>query len=456
MSKVIPGLAAFLAAASWATAQDVQQQRILEEERRREMDEQARTDAAFDQPFVWDVGGWIHSEFIQLDDAPDREQRTLRYLDLRLWAEARISKRYVVYVRSQTEYTDFNSGDQFESEDDNELRAFHIDQAYVEGDLSSENDEITVRLGRQFYSLGRGLLFNGLGYGGMGSWSSGRLGVRAFLAHSIIHDDDIDQSLPNNDDSRRAFGALELNYRLDGRHRVYGMALVERDLNKEDPENALQDWDYNANYLGAGARGQVAGDLHYALEGTYEFGSSIAAGSTEAEDIRAFAFTVMLDYRPEAGLSPYFAVEYLFGSGDGDRGSVTDTASGNLAGTDDEGFLPFGFVQTGYSLFPRLSNIHIFRLGGSFRPLESVEMFRYLEVGAFGYLYRKDEADAPISDSRSFLQDVDVGKEVDLFLRWRVASDVGISINYGRFMPGDAYAEQQDRDFISAGMTYSF
>ena len=135
---------------------------------------------------------------------------------------------------------------------------------------------------------------------------------------------------------------------------------------------------------------------------------------------------------------------------------MTDTASGNLAGTDDDGFLAFGFVQTGFALFPRLSNIHIVRLGGSFWPLESVDFFRYLEIGIYGYLYRKDESAAPISDPGSTQNDSDVGREIDLLLRWRILSDVGVTVSYGVFLPGDAYLDDESRDFIAAGMTYTF
>jgi hypothetical protein len=448
---------AILLFASASLQAQVENKPFLEEDRRREMDERVRSNEDLQQSFLWDAGGWFNSQFVQLDDPPDKDQRTLRSLDLRLWGEARIARRYLAYVRLQSEYTDFNSGDQFEGSDDNQFRPIHVDQAYLEADWSSPDNEFIVRVGKEFLTLGRGLLFNSVAYGVMGSYASGPFSLRGFAAHTIIHDDDIDQSLPNSDDSRRAFAALEGGYTLSGGHRAYLLAMVERDLNDEDPESASQDWDYNASYVGVGARGTVSGDLVYSMEGIMEFGKSVAAGSTEEESIQAFALMVGLELPFGGAMSPYAALEYMFGSGDSDRGSVTDVASGNLAGTDDEGFLAFGFVQTGFSLFPRLSNLHILRLGGSLRPLESVELFRRMEVGIFGYLYRKHQSEAPISDSRSSEDDADVGTEVDLFLHWRLLSDVGLSINYGRFMPGDAYADGEDaRDFVSAGITYGF
>jgi hypothetical protein len=62
----------------------------------------------------------------------------------------------------------------------------------------------------------------------------------------------------------------------------------------------------------------------------------------------------------------------------------------------------------------------------------------------------------PISDPRSFNNSADIGTEVDVFLRWRIFSDLGISINYGVFMPGKAYDERSNRNFVSAGLTFSF
>ncbi len=454
MRRFVSAWALLLGSATALAAQD--QNKLLEEERRRAMDERARGDDERRQPVLWDAGGWLHAEFITLDDPPDETERTLRYLDLRLWGELRIDRTYTAYLRVLTDYTDFNSGDQFEGEDDNDLRLLYVDQAWVEADWSTPDNDFVVRAGRQFLSLGRGLLFNQVAYGLVGDWAAGRWAARLFGAHSIIHDDDIDTSLPNADDSRRAFVGGELDYLLDAYHRAYLLFLVERDLNDEDPEFAFQDWDYDANYLGAGLRGTLWGELAYHVEAVYEFGESVAGGSTETEDIQAFALTLLLEYRFKTELSPSITFEYLHGSGDADRGSVTEAAAGNTAGTDDEGFLGFGFLQTGYALFPRVSNIHILRLGGSLRPLESHELFRYLEVGAFGYLYRKDESAAPISDPRAFEDDAEVGTEIDLFLRWRIVSDVGVSVNFGRFLPGDAYDDKDGRNFLSMGLTYGF
>ena len=418
------------------------------------MDERARANADLKQDFLWDWGAWFHGEFVRLDDKPDRDHRTFRYADLRLWGEAVIDQRYTAYVRLQSTYTDFNEGDQFAGDDDNIFRPLHVDQAWVDADFSSYDDRFSVRGGKQFESLGRGLLLNSVLYALHASWSSGRLSARVLAGHTIIHDDDIDRSLPNERDSHRGFAGFEGDWMIAGDHRAYVMALVEHDFN--NASNAFQKWDYNADYIGLGGRGSLIGDLAYAVEGVFEFGETAGAGSTKMDSIRAFAATVALDYVWRVPTSPYFILEYLFGSGDKDRGSVTDVASGNTPGTTDTSFLAFGFLQTGFSLFPRLSNIHILHGGGSFHPLESEDWARTFELGASYYWYRKVQSAQPISDPRSLVDNSDVGQELDFTMRWRITSDFGVSINYGVFLPGDAYLTKSNRSFLSAGMTYSF
>lgn len=457
MVRTSSGLAAavlFLLSAAPLLAQVEQQKKFLEEERRREMDERARANADLKQDFLWDFGGWFHGEVTRLDDQPDRDHRTYRYADLRLWGEIVYDQRYTGYVRLQSDYTDFNQGDQFAGSHDNVFHPVGIDQAYLDGDFSWDGTQLTARAGKEFESLGRGLLLNNVYYGGHLSWASGPFSAKLLVAHTVTHDDDVDTSLPNQRDSHRGFIGVEGDWVFSADHRFYVMALVERDFNHA--EQSGQKWDYNANYIGFGSRGTLFGNLSYAAEGVYEFGESMAGGTSSFEQIQAFAATISLDYVWRIDTSPVFVLEYMIGSGDADRSSVTEVASGNTPGTTDQSFLSFGFLQTGFSLFPRLSNIHILKVGGSFRPLESVEVCRYLEIGAFFYYYRKVQSAQPISDPRSFLDDPDIGSEVDVQLRWRIFSDLGITVNYGVFMPGNAYQEQANRTFFSAGFSYGF
>lgn len=449
----VPAIVAFAAlCSSAAVAQD--QQKLLEDERRREMDAaRPKPDDDMKQPFLWDAGGWLHLQFDQVDDEPLRDTRTDRFVDLRLWGEIRYERIYSLYCRVKAQYIDFNPGDQYSGTEDNSFHA-GFDELYVDADWTENSRGFAARAGRAFVSMGSGLLYNDLAYMIQGTYTQDRWAVRGWVGHSIIHEDDIDQSIQHSNKSYRGFIGVEGEYLLTGNHRVYGMFLLEHDFNRDQFSSV--DWTYNANYFGVGGRGTIIGGLGYSAELIYEFGESAAATSTQMESISAFAGLLTLDYQIQGPMEPTLLVQYMYGSGDKDRQSPTDALAGNQAGTDDNGFLSFGFVQTGYSLFPRVSNIHILRIGGTIRPLESVDWLHKLQVGVFGYLYRKAQSEEPISDSRSFQNSADVGKEVDFTLRWRIYSDLGFSLNYGCFFPGDAYQETKARNFFSAGMTYSF
>ena len=435
-----------------ASAQD--QKKFLEEERRKEMDARPKPDPDMLQPLLWDAGGWLHLQFDTLEDPPFSKERTDRYVDLRLWGELRIERIYTAYVRIQTDYVDFNSGDQFKGTEDNVFRAPHLDQAYVQADWTEMNRGLMLRAGREFVSLGSGLLFNSVAYAVHGIYDHGEWAVQAWVAHSIIGEDDIDQSHPHSGSSHRLFFGLEGELLLSGSHRAYAMFLLEHDLNRENV--AVQDWDYNANYIGLGGKGTILAGWGYSAEAVFEFGQTASVGTTSSDPIRAFALLLTTDYQFQGPMEPSVRIQYMFGSGDSDRASPTDMAAGNEAGTTDTSFLSFGFVQTGFSLFPRVANIHILRVGGTIRPLVSVEAFHKFEVGVFGYYYRKAQAQELISDSRSFLNDADIGKEVDFLVRWRIFSDLGFYLNYGVFFPGAAYQDRGARSFLSAGITYSF
>lgn len=444
---------AFLAgSASPLLAQD--QQKLLEDERRREMNNRPKPDEDMKQTLLWDAGGWLHAEVDRLDDPPLRDTRTDRYFDLRLWGELRYERIYTLYARIKTSYTDFNAGDQFSGTESNFFQTPKFDEVYIDADWTEDAHGLSARAGRAFVSMGSGLLYNDLAYMLQGTYTQDRWAVRAWLGHSIIHEEDIDQSIPHANKSYRGFVGAEGDYLITGNHRAYGMILVERDFNRENV--AFQDWTYNANYVGIGSRGTIWAGLGYSAELVYEFGETGSAGSTKLDSINSYAGLLTVDYQFEGAMEPMLLLQYLYGSGDSDRASVTEQAAGNRAGTDDTGFLSFGFVQTGYSLFPRVSNIHILRLGGTIRPLEGIEELHKLQVGVFGYYYRKAKSASPISDSRAFLDDTDVGKEIDVTLRWRIFSDLGFSLNYGCFFPGAAYQNGKARNFVSAGVTYSF
>ena len=88
-------------------------------------------------------------------------------------------------------------------------------------------------------------------------------------------------------------------------------------------------------------------------------------------------------------------------------------------------------------------------MGASFFPLEKCKIFRKLEVGARLYWYQKDSAGA-ISDPTATDPGRYIGWEGDLFIDWRITSDLSWTIRYGGFVPGSTYGHgfQDCRNFL--------
>ena len=143
------------------------------------------------------------------------------------------------------------------------------------------------------------------------------------------------------------------------------------------------------------------------------------------------------------------------GSGDDDRGSATQTTAGNLAGTNDESFISFGYVNTGLVLAPELSNLVSVRVTGSAFPLRGRGILDKMQVSLSGFAFAKYDDGAPISvptvAGESF-----VGGEFDLMLDWQLTSDLNLLLQYGIFLPGDAMVNSDTLHFFYVGFSYGF
>ncbi len=444
--------------------EDPPQGRLLEEERRRVLDETID----ISQEFEYDFGGWIRGEFITFDDAPYRDTRTLRFYDLRLWGRARVAEIPRVSARLLMQYTDFNKGDQY-GHSQNDFDGPNLDQGFYEIDLSAAvgMTKLTGRLGRQFFQVGRGIALNGTMDGLSIEGETGGWGFKALGAHTIISMDDIDSSRPDHDDSHRIFAGASVEGPDLGLHtRPYAYGLVQRDLNGSDPPGSgTIEFGYDSEYWGIGLRSQPTTFLSLRGEFVFETGRcypdpfTVTDGSTESDPIRAQCLDLLAEAHPDLPLGLRFSAEYLWGSGDADRLSVTNTVFGNEAGTTDEGFLAFGYVNTGIALYPRPSNLHILRVGAAGRPLEGLgRLLEAFDVALDWFYYMKDEKTGAISDARADLPEAYVGMELDVSVTWRPLSDVLASVRYGIFLPGDAYSSATDdtRGFLSASLTYMF
>lgn len=446
-------LAAILACAS---AQDLPA--FVEQERRAEMG----LPAAGPGGFSWDWGGYLRADAFFIDDKPFEDNRAFRYYDLRLWALAEWDRDWRLYGRTYTQGLEYNSGDGFG--DDAEWRVLRADVLWLEysgGRIVDPAIDVTTRVGRQFFSLGRGTLFldNADGLKLEFNAPIGNLGL--FAAKSIPDADDIDPTRPDADESDRFYYGTELSWTAGPEnHVLYALGFVSDD--KKGDSVGVQEFDYDPWYVGLGVKGNPQPRLSYQAELLYEGGTSTAEFGSAREGIRAWSVSERIDYFPESPWDLRFSAEYLFGSGDSDRAIPTGTFGGNDPGSVDRGFASFGYVPTGYALFPRLSNLHVAKFGATFKPfLDSPdELLRNMELGATYFYFLKHREDGGISDSRATTADRDVGHELDVFWRWRVLSDLGIQARVGIFLPGDAYPSAGGTDdprlFVSTGFVFAF
>jgi hypothetical protein len=229
------------------------------------------------------------------------------------------------------------------------------------------------------------------------------------------------------------------------------------------------DFNYEATYFGVGARGSLGTSWLYLGEFVYQIGESTSdplrgagavpelglGGLQQEEDIRAFAGRAQLTYLLRDPNQTRFELETIFASGDSDRVNSSDTIAGNQPGTRDNAFNSLGFANTGLAFAPSLSNIFTVRAGVSTFPLSEHAVFDRFQVGADVLLLNKFDEAGPIDEpthERTFL-----GVETDLFVNYRVTSDLALNIRYGAFFPGTAIAGERDvRHFVLFGVTLSF
>lgn len=475
-NRAFAAAALLLAAAPLAAQDDAARLRErMEEERRQQINQMSQNEKTIDanQDLFFDYGGWLRAELLDFQDKPFKDRHTLRFWDLRAYGSARVYDIHRFYVRGLLQLSDFNSGDQFGARE-NDWRGANLDQAFYEidlknvaGDIGWDVNRLVARAGRQFMQVGRGITLNSVmdGIDFEGQW--GYLGFKLLGAHPLVSTDDINRSRPDPDHTHRLFYGAELSWLEFPKCRFYGYGLVQRDLNDDAGAPVGVDYNYDSAYWGFGVRAEPISRTNvqagYILESGRTDDDPLRNTTGEVVDDRVVAqsWNLLVQYFPNLPMQPRFSAEYLFGSGDADRLSVTNTVGGNNPGTVDRGFLPFGYVNTGVSLFPRLSNLNIFRVGGVFRPLEGLDWFddrHPLEVGLDFFVYRKDKVNGVISDLRADVAERNVGDEVDASVTWRARSDLLFALKYGLFNPGSAYSALNDkkRNFVSVGLTYSF
>ena len=410
---------------------------------------------------TYDWGGWLSTNFYRFDDfdrssaQPDSIEGAVIW-DLRLWTKFFFGGNNSFYFRSKHQFTSTDWGGAYAGHDRTDIDGPHIDLAYVTFNFPRCT---SARLGRQYFRLGRGLVLGNVLDGMKFNKQFRKSSVKTYLALTRPHENNLDTSIPGWDlGCRRMFAALAGEYRMSSGRRLYSYLLWEKDRSEELPEDANQLYAYDATYMGIGSEGVVIKDLTYWGDIVKQWGTIPVSGTTTTTKVKAAAFNLGVMWLPRMKLHPTLSFELYHGSGDDGRGHVTNAVGGKLTSGTDNGFYHFSTPGLGLAFTPRLSNLRVLKTAFSFKPFEREQSEQDLMVSIVGSSYRKRKAQGAISDLLATEAAKNVGSEIDLYLSWKLLSDIRMSMSFGRFAPGDAYpvANRNKTSFGNLSVSYSF
>lgn len=285
------------------------------------------------------------------------------------------------------------------------------------------------------------------------------------MAENLPGETNVDFSIPgyHTEGQDRHFYGFEMSYPRLAHHEPYFFWMQQKDHSKAEPPHPTQHkFDYDSMYVGMGLKGEIIKNLTYGVEWIKEagrsYGDNVTFGGPQSPNtIDAWAVTARLTKIFDVLTRPRLNLRYALGTGDRRRQNVTNTILGSAPGTTDRNFLYFGYIDTGYMLSPRLSNLEMYCVGGAIKPLDfNRDLKDNLEIGVNFYLYRKDRAKGGISDFRADRHLHSLGKEIDAYLNYKVLSDVFFNVNYGKFYPSDAFSDKDIRTYFLASFTLQF
>ncbi|HOX54929.1 MAG: alginate export family protein [Candidatus Omnitrophica bacterium] len=393
-------------------------------------------------------GFWASSTFRQYTDFDNNKdlEDTLKESmeeDLRFWIWATYLQKHSIYLRFRNLYIDRDAGSGYTGiGSDNE--GPYVDMAYLVDSMNLGNIKIGTKIGRQFFTIGRGIAFSGTHDGLEIDFTPPDFYLKTLIAHSNPKDDNIDLSVPEYDKKEnRIYLGTELSYTRFYPNIFYVYGLIQRDRQEKYPAGTSQNYRYDSQYLGFGVDKQSRKGWSYWSEVIKEWGADYndtTYVNPRKSEIDAWAVDLGTRYMLSLPLLPTFEAEYAFGSGDTDRTDVTDTKPGGNQTGDDKNFSYYGYFGTGYALAGRLSNLEQLKLQFGITPLMNKKFAKSIDVGAKLYFYRKAEAEGPIYDTQATQHDKDVGKELNLFLYWEPSDNLYLNIKYGIFYPGEAFS----------------
>jgi hypothetical protein len=443
----------------------LQQQRAIEEQVRQELNRELPAD----QRFNLDYGGW-YSFYLFLWDDGVNSSRTYRQHDVRLWSSLSLDQgAHQFYGRLKMQWEDFNHGDSYGRNEDDFVGP-NLDRGYYQFSLRQAlsayahervDDDFKVKVGRDFVEFGSGFALSQSLDQVLLTAELNKVEIQGLAATTVRSENDIDTSRPNAGDSERNFWGTQVRYKGLEKHEPFAYFLYNEDQHRDAWYTLLKNFDYDSWYLGLGSTGELVRNLRYVGEWVLEGGRSYIDRRSIFEEnrraaIQAWALDLGLTYLSQRRMHPTVRGEYIFASGDPDRrGSPTNVRGGNTRGNDNS-FSAFGYRDTGLAFAPRMSNIHIWRTGGSFLPLETLKGFERFELGTDWFMYAKNRSQGAVSDVTADDPSGFLGWEMDYYLNWRITSDLSFTTRFGTFFPGQAFSDETTRTFFLTGVTYSF
>ncbi|MBI4868634.1 MAG: alginate export family protein [Candidatus Wallbacteria bacterium] len=399
-------------------------------------------------------GAWSSPSFLSFSDVDNDKSsantlHSLAILDQRLWGRWDGAGGQTAYLRAR--YLDLRYD---LSEGGSRPTIFEEGLTLDLGYYDFRWGNWQIRTGRQYHSIGRGLVFDGNLDGMKATFRQGQWEMHAVGGKTPRYATDLD---PNVGRSRRNLMGLSMSHATPNDHRIFAYWFAQDQRGHVEVD--FQGLDYDSEYFAVGAEGPVRNDVVYYLEAIQENGLSAELGRPiGGEPVDANALLAELEFRPDRRHHPTMQVRLAHGSGDPDRQSVVTNFQGNVRLTDDTAFVGLGQFDGGLALSPRLANLNVLSVGTTYNLLEPPKDDDILTLALTGHVYRKDDAEGVISNPAGNLNSPDVGKGLDLRAAYRPGHDLTVTLHASRFMPGAAFEPltRVDSTLVYASFTYSY
>ncbi|MBN2453478.1 MAG: alginate export family protein [Candidatus Omnitrophica bacterium] len=413
------------------------------------------TEAAPEKPkdFTFNYGGWVFLDFENYTNSDHSREiedwiKGDCFADTRVWLKTTHLQMVTFYGRMYNVSIDRTDVSSDYSGKGSYNEGPRINMLYASLNLASRfKFPLAVTLGRQYFTIGRGIVYSSTHDGIQMTYSIRKdVLMKAFASQTKDHEPNIDYSIPNyrSENNRKFYGA-ELAY-ITRDAVFYTFGLIQDDCTQKDPDTMTQNYTYDSQYIGLGVTGRVGKAFSYWGEIVKEYGSSYVDVSRAyipaVKDVDAWAFDVGASYKLDIYSHPTFGAEIAHGSGDSERYRVTNTVGGNVSGRDTN-FMYFGVFSAGYSFAPRISNMYIYKIEGSFKPVEFIpHIGKNIAMGSKYYIYAKDEPNGGIYDPYAVAPSRYVGGELDLFAHYKAYENLYFTVHCGIFFPGKAFPDR--------------